>query len=66
MNDDLIQAILKSIIDNDKTPEYGYGIKAVNKTGKSPPVGSRWMTPREICKEALEDIEEEAYAQNQA
>ncbi len=48
--------LLQSIIDADKTLEYGYGIAATNNAGHPPPVGAKWLTPAEICKEALEEL----------
>lgn len=61
MDNEEIRELLNSIIKADKTGEYGYGSTRAdrNKNGERPPVGSRWMTPAEICKEALEEIKEE-------
>lgn len=54
-NEELAE-LLRSIIAVDKTPEYDYGAKAVNRAGKSPPTGSRWMTPQEICENKLKEM----------
>jgi hypothetical protein len=57
MNDKEITLLLKQIMSADKTPEYGYDSSDPeshqNRAGHEPPVGERWMTPRELCKDCL-------------
>ena len=46
------------VIEKDKTPEYDYGGKLDTK-GNKPPVGSRWMTPRQYCENYLRSLDDE-------
>lgn len=63
---DKIKEVLQAIIETDKTsydyPAYHRSEKArikhvYNPRGEMPPVGQRWMTPRELAEEALRSLE---------
>lgn len=55
--DKKVERLIRQIISADKTPEYGYSSSDpqtyLNRAGNRPPVGERWMSPREICEEYL-------------
>jgi len=43
---------------NDRSKIYGYGEKRIFDN-KIPPVGQRWLTPREIVKQTLKELDKE-------
>lgn len=54
---DMLVEKMRSIMINDKTPDYEYGKKYTNRIGQSAPGGSRWKTPRELANEAIAKAE---------
>jgi hypothetical protein len=50
----------------DRTETYSYhGRKALDPAGRKPDAGSRWNTPREIARAALEDVGETGEGRDQ-
>lgn len=54
----LAKAALKDAFRLDRSKEYEYG--EPNRNGVKPSTGQRWLTPKEIAKEALSQLEEKA------
>lgn len=48
-----LREALQSVIKSDKTREYNYGEK--RRDGEAPGTGQRWLTPKELAREALAD-----------
>ena len=65
MNDEEVVDLLVSIFRADKMPEYPYwGDGRDNAFGQAPPDGERWLTPRELVKQAWKKLglgEQELY-----
>jgi len=47
--------LLKSIMMSDMTPLYDYSPNSVNRDGKKPTNGKRWLTPYELAEQALKE-----------
>lgn len=46
--------LMRSIAENDKTPDYGYtGKTCLNRVGAHPGMGTRWATPRDMARDFL-------------
>ena len=58
MNEKELTRLLEQIASMDQTPEYSYfkGNAYLDANGDAPKPGSRFCTPREICKRYLTDI----------
>lgn len=50
--------ICNYVIEKDKTPEYEYGGK-LDMKGNKPPIGARWMTPKQHCQAILRSLDDE-------
>lgn len=52
-----VREFAEAIMNADKTSDYEYGgEKALNSKKEKPPKGTRWLTPRELARDFINEI----------